>query len=72
MIEHRPYNDHRPITIGHRPPEHMSSIINQRPLEARQISDLIYRNEGEVSTSLQIRAVILFSKDFGDTLSKIF
>ena len=48
MIEHRPYNDHRPATIGRRPPEHISSIINHRPLEARQIPDLIYRNEGDV------------------------
>ena len=62
LIEHRPYNDHRPITIGHRPAEHLSSIINHRPLEARQMPDLIYRNEGE--TSFQIRAVILFAKCF--------
>ena len=66
LIEHRPYNDHRPITIGHRPAEHLSSIINHRPLEARQMPDLIYRNEGE--TSFQIRAETLLAKGF-ETLS---
>ena len=54
-MEHQPYNDHRPITLGHRPPEQRGSIINHhRPLEARQMPNLIDRNEGEDLTSFKI------------------
>ena len=56
IMEHQPYNDlHRPITLGHRPPEQRGSIINHhRPLEARQMPNLIDRNEGEDLTSFKI------------------
>ena len=49
MLEHKPYNnEHQPITIGHQPPEHLSSIINHRALEARQIPNLVFSKEGNV------------------------
>ena len=59
MVDHWPYY-HRPfIGIGHRLPER--SIINHRPLEHRQMPELIHRSEGDIIINIYWRCILLTS-----------